>query len=201
MKIIVGLGNPEKKYENTRHNAGWLALDMLIELWDLKNELWSKKFESEIIESPLLSPPPQGEEIEPVPLPRGEGQGKGEKILFVKPQTYMNESGKAVKAICDFYKVDIKKDLLVVHDDSDLPLGAIRTTESSSSAGHNGVSDIIEKLGTQDFHRIRIGVESRATRNDLPTDAFVLQNFSDDELKKLREEIFPKVKLEIEKFL
>ena len=109
----------------------------------------------------------------------------------------MNESGEAVKAICDFYKIDVSKDLLIIHDEVDLPLGTIRVTDSSSAAGHNGVQDIIEKLGTQDFHRLRVGVESRPSREHLPTEAFVLQNFTAEELQKLKEEIFPQAKIEI----
>ena len=167
-------------------------------------ESWQKKFDSEILFSDHL-PAPQ-----PVLRSFNEGgsfsdggdnnPGHSDYIL-VKPQTFMNDSGKAVSEIVNFYKTDISKDLLIIHDDSDLPLGTIRTADSSSSAGHNGVQDIIDKLGTQNFHRIRIGVESRQSRNDMPTDAFVLQNFTADELKKLQAEVFPKVNDEIEKFI
>lgn len=184
MKIIVGLGNPGKKYEHTRHNAGFLAIDDFIgELmsdpktpgsFTLRSEI---KFHGQII-----------------PLPNFQG-------LLFKPQTFMNESGSAVKKICDFYKVDVAKDLSIIHDDTDLPLGTIRTTGSSSAAGHNGVQDIIQNLSTQDFHRVRIGVESRASRDDMPTEAYVLQNFSADELKILNADVFPKVKLEIKRFI
>lgn len=191
MKIIVGLGNPGEKYKNTRHNAGFIAINKSIADLGLRIEDFrlDNKFKAEILET-----------TSPLPL-SSEGEEEKQKYLFVKPQTFMNESGTAVKAVCDFYKVDVKNDLLVIHDDSDLPLGTIRTTESSSSAGHNGVADIIEKLGSQDFHRIRIGVESRASRNDIPTEAFVLQNFSEDEIKKLEGEVLPKVKMEIDKFV
>ncbi len=113
----------------------------------------------------------------------------------------MNLSGEAVKAIGDFYKIDYKTDLLVIHDEVDLPFGEIRTTDSSSAAGHNGVQNIIDLLGSKDFHRIRVGVENRGDKKMPPTEAFVLQNFSDDEIKELQTEIFPQVKLEIEKFL
>jgi peptidyl-tRNA hydrolase, PTH1 family len=177
MKLIVALGNPGKKYEHTRHNAGWLALDFYLK--NVKTIACQSKFSAEICE-----------------LHEGS-----QKIFFVKPKTYMNESGSAVREICDFYKLNFSQDLLVLHDDSDLPLSTIRTTPSSSSAGHNGVKNIIEKLGTQDFHRIRIGVETRESDSDIPTDAFVLQNFKEDELKKLEADVFPKVKDEIEKFL
>ena len=192
MKIIVGLGNPGEKYKNNRHNAGFMAVDFVIGNWKLEIGNFQNNFNSLIWETSL----------------------NDDKIILAKPQTFMNESGKAVQAICDFYKakprslrlrrtttgVDVTNDLLVLHDDTDLPLGTIRTTTSSSSAGHNGVKSIIGSLGTQNFHRIRIGVESRASRNDLPTDAFVLQNFTDDELEKLKFDILPKVKSEIERF-
>ena len=179
MKIIVGLGNPGEKYKNNRHNAGFMAVDFFATSYKLQATSWQNNFDSALVDFSFVD----------------------KKIILAKPQTFMNESGIAVKQLCDFYKIDTAKDLLIVHDDTDLPLGTIRYTDSSSSAGHNGVADIIEKLGTQDFHRIRIGVESRESRNDLPTDAFVLQNFTSDELKKLEANILPQVKTEIEKFL
>lgn len=190
MRVIIGLGNPGKKYIYTRHNAGWLILDWLIEDLGLVDTKWEKKFDAEILETPTTPLPSAG------PLLGQEG-----KTLLVRPQTFMNESGRAVKAICDFYKTDIHQDLLIIHDDTELPFATIKTAESSSSAGHNGVEDIINKLGTQEFHRIRIGVEARTSRDEIPTDVFVLQNFTADELKKLKIEVFPKVKLKIEKFL
>ena len=198
MKIIVGLGNPGKKYERTRHNAGWLVLDLLVADLGFKIENFrlEKKIDSEIllqIQSQNIT--------DKIASKIGIKSVVSFKNLFAKPQSFMNESGSAVKKICDFYKIDVNHDLLVIHDDSDLPLGTIRATNSASSAGHNGVQDIIDKLGTQDFYRIRIGVESRASRNDMPTDAFVLQNFGADEIKKLQNEVFPKIKEEIEKFL
>ena len=177
MKLIVGLGNPGKKYEHTRHNAGFMAVDFYLK--DQRTIAFQSKFKAQVCEF-------------------HEG---GQKIFFVKPQNFMNSSGAVIREICDFYKVDPQKNLLVIHDEVDLPFGAIRATASSSGAGHNGVQDIIEKLGSQDFHRIRIGVESRATRALIPTDAFVLQEFSDEETKKLTEEILPKVNEEIKKFL
>lgn len=189
MKIIVALGNPGKKYELNRHNAGWLALKYIItsinsttggQLSAIQNKFNSEILHAEHSDLNLLN---------------------SDRIIFVKPQTFMNLSGTAVSQITSFYKADPKKDLLVIHDEIDLPFGTVRFTSSSSSAGHNGVKDIIENLGTQDFCRIRIGVESRASRGQIPTDAFVLQNFTEEEIKKLREEIFPKVKSEVEKFL
>jgi PTH1 family peptidyl-tRNA hydrolase len=128
-------------------------------------------------------------------------QDGDKKVIFLKPQTYMNDSGQALKVICNFYKIGISDDLLIIHDEVDLPFGAVRMTDSSSSAGHNWVQSIIDNLGTQDFHRLRIGVEARAHREDMPTDAFVLQNFSEEELKKFNADVLPEVKKQIEKFL
>lgn len=113
----------------------------------------------------------------------------------------MNDSGQALKVICNFYKMDLAQDLLVVHDDVDLPLGELRATASSSAAGHNGIKSIIENLGTQDFHRLRIGVETRASRGELPTEAFVLQNFSAEELEILKTKVFPEVDKQIREFI
>ena len=180
MKIIVGLGNPGEKYKNTRHNAGFLAIDYLLNDGDgFMEASKSHEFKSEV-------------------YTWQEGE---KKVIFLKPLTYMNDSGQALKVICNFYKISLADDLLVVHDEVDLPFGTIRETGSSSAAGHNGVQSIIDNLGTQDFHRLRIGVESRAQREDMPTDAFVLQNFSPEELEKFNSEILPEVKKEIQKFL
>src|SRR3989344_5255867 len=181
MKIIVGLGNPGAKYEHTRHNVGWLVLDWLILDLGFKIEDFKmiQKFNSEMLEAAI----------------------NNEKILLVKPLTYMNESGNVVKELGTFYKIDTSTNILVIHDEVDLPLGTIRSTDSSSAAGHRGVQSVIGAINTQDFHRVRIGVESRESKGDIPTDVFVLQNFSDEETKKLREEVCPKVKDEIRKFI
>lgn len=188
MKLIVGLGNPGKKYKTTRHNAGFMAVDFILKDGDaFMTAKPSHEFKSEMYTW--------------LPPSKTAGQNNDKKIIFLKPQTYMNDSGQALKVICNFYKMNLAADLLVIHDDTDLPLGTIRAAGSSSAAGHNGVRSIIENLGTQDFHRIRIGIETRASRNDLPTDAFVLQNFTDLELKKLQDEVLPKVKGEMEKFI
>ena len=176
IKAIIGLGNPGTKYQYTRHNIGFRILDYLA---DRYHESWQAKDMLEYAEIKF----------------------DVHSILLIKPQTFMNESGKAIRQISDFYKLDTVKDILIVHDDKDLPLGTIRATESSSAAGHNGVQDIIDQLGNQNFHRIRIGVESRNPADQIPTEAFVLQNFTDEEIKKLREEVFPKVNEEIKKFI
>jgi PTH1 family peptidyl-tRNA hydrolase len=179
MKLIVGLGNPGEQYKNTRHNAGFMALDFLLNNDGFMDAKPSHEFKSQMY----------------------AWQGENEKVVFLKPQTYMNDSGQALKVICNFYKLDLAKDLLVIHDDTDLPFGEIKTTNSSSSAGHNGVQSIIDNIGTQNFNRVRIGVESRLSRDDMPTDAFVLQDFSNEELEKFQTDILPKVETEIKKFL
>jgi PTH1 family peptidyl-tRNA hydrolase len=114
-------------------------------------------------------------------------------VLIVKPQTFMNDSGTAVAEAVHFWKVDAARDLLIVHDEADVKLGEIREVQDSSSAGHNGVQSIIDQLGTKQFRRIRIGIESRESRSEKPTDAFVLEPFTADELKLLKESVFPKV--------
>lgn len=180
MKLIVGLGNPGERYKNTRHNVGFLALDFLLNDGDgFMEAVHSHEFKSEMFTV-------------------GGGQ---DRVILLKPQTYMNDSGQALKVICNFYKMDLAQDLLVVHDEADLPFGTIRLSANSSSAGQNGVQSIIDELGTQDFQRLRIGVDTRQSRADMDTRDFVLQNFSEEELKKLREKIFPKVKEEVDNFI
>lgn len=177
MKLIIGLGNPGTKYTNTRHNAGFLAIDYFLKNIQAIN--CQSSFNAQICELHFGA----------------------QKVFLVKPQTFMNLSGEAVRAIGDFYKINYSTDLLVIHDDVDLPFGEIKNTTSSSAAGHNGVQNIIDLLGTKDFHRIRLGVENRADKKIPPTEAFVLQNFSDEEINKLEAEVLPEVKLAIEKFI
>lgn len=177
MKLIVGLGNPGTQYSLTRHNAGFLAIDHFRK--DLGGISCQSAFQAQICELHFGST----------------------KVFFVKPQTFMNLSGQAVKEICDFYKVDAARDVLIIHDDVDLPLGEIRTTSSASAAGHNGVQNIIDSLGSQAFHRLRLGIETRTDKKNLPTEAFVLQRFSDEEQQQLQERIFPLVDHEIKKFI
>lgn len=177
MKIITGLGNPGNKYEQTRHNAGFLALDFFMRGRDVI--ACQSKFDAQICEY----------------------HESGEKIFLVKPQSFMNLSGKVVKEITSFYKVDVTKNLLVIHDEVDLPFETIREAHGNGAAGHNGVQNIIDELGSKDFARIRIGVESRDPGSPLPTDEFVLQKFSTDELDILDTKIFPEVNQLIQKFI
>ena len=113
----------------------------------------------------------------------------------------MNRSGDAVAEIAKFYKVHVEKDLLVVHDEIDLKFGFWKFVFDSRPAGHNGVKSIIEQLGTQQFHRIRIGAESRKSKLESPTDEYVLSPFSQDELIALQQTIFPEVRKSIEQFI
>jgi PTH1 family peptidyl-tRNA hydrolase len=187
MLLIIGLGNPGKKYEKNRHNTGFIILEELRKLWDFPDFSLDKKFNAEISEkiNPLL-PLGEGAPFNP-PLPAGEGWGEGNKILIARPQTFMNNSGEAVKKIMDFYKLT-PEDLIVIHDDLDINLGEFRIAADSSSAGHKGIEDIIEKLGTQEFKRIRIGIEGEEKRKDrkMPGDEFVLQNFSEEEYNQIK---------------
>ncbi len=187
MKIIVGLGNPGNRYELTRHNAGFLAIDYFLK--DRDAITCQSKFNAQVCEY-HFSPSP----------PREQGPGMV-KVFFVKPQSYMNLSGEVIREIATFYKIDVSKDLLVVHDDKDLVFGQIKSSSGSGAGGHNGVQNIIDELGTKVFARIRIGVESREPDSPLPTDEFVLQKFTDEELTQLKEKVFPETNKLIEAFL
>lgn len=170
MHLIIGLGNPGKQYEKTRHNAGFIILDALREKWDFPEFQFSKKFNAEISEG-IKS------EVKP---PIG---GLTSRILLVKPQSFMNRSGQVVRAIMDFYKLT-PEDITVIHDDLDIDLGSFKISTDTSAGGHNGVQSIVEALGTQQFKRIRIGIEGaeRKKSRTVSGEAFVLQDFSDEEL-------------------
>ncbi len=130
MKLVVGLGNPGKQYENTRHNIGFRVLDKY-----LGNVKWSKKFNGEYYETNI----------------------NGEKYIFLKPQSFMNLSGGVVSSFAKFYKLDYK-DILVIQDDLDLEVGKLKLKANSSAGGHNGIKDIIKALNTDAFSRIKVGV-------------------------------------------
>jgi len=161
MNIIIGLGNPGDKYKKNRHNTGFVILDELKKYWDFPNFEFSKKFNAEI----------------------SEGVFEGEKIIFAKPQTFMNNSGESVQKIISFYKLT-PEDIIVVHDDLDINLGEFKISIDCGPAGHNGVQDIVDKIGTQNFKRIRIGIEGAEQRKIrvIPGNVFVLQDFSEEEL-------------------
>ena len=134
MYLIVGLGNPGREYHGTRHNAGFAALDRLIEKYHFDGP--ASKFKA------LL----------------GRGMIGGNKVIAAKPLTFMNLSGESVRQITDYYGIDPETELVVISDDVDLPVGRIRIRKSGSAGGHNGLKNIIAHEGTQNFTRIRIGV-------------------------------------------
>ena len=183
MKVIVGLGNPGMKYAKTRHNVGFLALDFYLR--DMQTISCSSRFHGQICEVHFTL------SGNPIPV----------KTFFIKPQTYMNKSGDAVAEIVSYYKLQPETDLLIVHDEIDLKFGYSKTAFGSRPAGHNGVKSIIASLGTQKFHRLRIGVESRKSRLESPTDEYVLSPFSTDELATLESDVFPKAALVMQEFI
>jgi len=161
MRLIVGLGNPGTQYEKTRHNAGFMALDAFAKAHDASFKAHHKA-QAEVAEVVL----------------------DGQKVLLAKPHTFMNKSGEAVQALAQFYKINAS-DVIVVHDELDLPFGRLRINVDASAGGHNGVASVIEKLGTKAFTRLRVGIGS-THRGKIPTDKFVLLPFSLFERLKLR---------------
>ena len=134
MKLIVGLGNPGKEYEYTRHNMGFLVIDNYLCKKKIEAS-WQKKFNSLYMISYI----------------------NGEKVIFLKPQTYMNLSGEAVREVVNFFKIDIN-DILIISDDLDLSIGNFKLKLRGSSGGHNGLKSISECLGTNDYKRLKIGI-------------------------------------------
>lgn len=165
MKLIVGLGNPGEKYASTRHNIGFVVLDELArrQIPNTKFQI-ANKFKSEIIQT--------------------------KEYILVKPQTFMNDSGTAVAKICHFYKVKYE-DLYVVHDDLDIQLGSYKIQHGKGPKVHHGISSVEEKLGTDKFWNVRIGVENRVVRGNkgVPGVVYSLQNFENDELRIMNEVI------------
>lgn len=156
MKLIVGLGNPGKNYERTRHNIGFMCLDLLAE--SLGVTIKKIKFESLIAETTY----------------------RGEKLILLKPQTYMNLSGNAVRKAVDYYDLELR-DILVVYDDIDLDYGSLRLRMKGGAGTHNGMRDIISKLSSEDFPRLRLGIGS--PRGDLSS--YVLSPFNAFERSEL----------------
>lgn len=156
MKLIVGLGNPDKEYDKTRHNVGFMVIDSY-----LGSVNWSNKFNALYCEKVI----------------------NGEKIIFVKPLTYMNNSGNAVGEFVRYFNID-NKDILVIQDDLDLNVGDYKLKMHSSSGGHNGIKSIIASLGNQDFPRLKVGIGS--VKKDEVID-YVLGRFSKSELEVLNE--------------
>ncbi len=154
MKLVVGLGNPGSEYKKTKHNVGFRAVELLAE--DLNIEINRLKFRGLI----------------------GEGNFNGEKILLLKPLTYMNLSGQSVSEVMKFYKLE-KSDIIILYDDIDIKMGSIRIREKGSAGGHNGIKSIISCIGTDEFMRIKIGIGGDYKYFDLAD--YVLAPFSKSE--------------------
>ncbi len=174
-RLIIGLGNPGKEYHNTRHNAGFVVLEELAKAWQFPALAKQTKFRSRV----------------------STGTFNETKIILAEPETYMNESGSAVRLLSDFYKLSPAA-ILVIHDDKDLPLGEFRLHTDRGPAGHNGIKSIIASLDTQKFTRLRVGIgPAQALPADYELANFVLDNFTAAEQKNLRD-LLPELRLTVE---
>lgn len=158
MYIIAGLGNPGSKYENTRHNMGFKAIDVMASEFGI--DVNRAKFKGLI----------------------GEGRIGSEKVILLKPQTYMNLSGQSVREIMNFYKIP-EENLIVIYDDFDLPIGSIRVRKSGGPGTHNGMKSVVQELGSRKFPRVRVGIGS----SDGSTIQFVIGKVGKDEQQILNE--------------
>lgn len=161
MFVIVGLGNPTAQYEGTRHNAGFDVIDVLAEKYNISVD--ARKCRAFC----------------------GKGVIAGQKVLLVKPQTYMNLSGESVGGIVNYYKIDPESDLLVIYDDISLDVGQLHIRKKGSAGGHNGIKSIIAHLGTTVFPRIKVGVGEKPKNYDLAD--YVLGHFSKQERELMEE--------------
>ena len=157
MYMIAGLGNPGKDYENTRHNMGFRVIDLLAEKYNI--DVSTGKFRALI----------------------GKGAIEGQKVLLMKPLTYMNLSGECIRPFADYFKVDTKTELIVISDDIDLDVGALRIRPKGSAGGHNGLKSIIAHLGHDEFSRVRVGVGHKPPKMDLAD--YVLGHFAGDDAR------------------
>ena len=155
MKLIVGLGNPGKKYEKTRHNSGFMAIDYYAQKHDLT---FKSKFNGLYAKQTI----------------------KGENVIVLKPQTYMNLSGECVRDFAKYYDIDIN-DILIIYDDVDFEVGKFKIKRGGSSGGHNGINNVIENLKTNEINRIRIGI----SKNEIPLIDYVLGKFSKEDDEKI----------------
>nr|WP_142398848.1 aminoacyl-tRNA hydrolase [Bacillus thuringiensis] len=162
MKLIVGLGNPGREYELTRHNVGFMAIDELAKRWNIS--LNEQKFKGVF----------------------GAGFVNGEKVILLKPLTYMNLSGESIRPLMDYYKIDVE-DFVVMYDDLDIPVGKLRLRMKGSAGGHNGVKSTISHLGTQEFQRIRMGIDR--PKNGMKVVDYVLGRFTSEEIPDVNHSI------------
>lgn len=183
MKLIIGLGNPGEKYEKTRHNTGFLAINKIADNFQFPSFEFHRTFNAEISRDMI----------------------DGEKIILIKPQTFMNDSGTALRTILDYYKIGLE-DIIVIHDDLDIVIGEYKVSKNRGSAGHRGVQSVMNYLGTEDFTRVRIGIGinykglavlfEEEDRKKIPIEKFVLQRFSDEgmvEIEKVLDEIIDNI--------
>lgn len=163
MYVIAGLGNPGRKYAKTRHNVGFDTLDVLADRYRI--DVSAEKFKALV----------------------GTGAIEGQKVILVKPQTFMNLSGDSLRMVCDFYKIDPEEELIVIYDDISLEPGQIRIRPKGSAGGHNGVKNIIARLGTEEFPRVKVGVGEKPKGWDLAD--YVLSRFSSEDRKVMDESV------------
>lgn len=172
MKLIVGLGNPGKGYEYTRHNCGFEVINQLSK--ELNIPLNQTKFKGIF----------------------GKAKVNGEDVILLQPQTYMNNSGESVQAIMSYFKIDLE-DIIVIYDDLDLPTGKLRLRTKGSAGGHNGIKSLIKHLGTPNFNRIRVGIDKNSNYQIID---YVLGHFSPLEMP-LIEEGFKKASMACQEFI
>ena len=154
MKLVVGLGNPTKQYDKTRHNVGFDVIDVLADKYNIAVDTIKHKGMY------------------------GKGRIEGQNVVLLKPMTYMNLSGESVVAVANYYKI-APKDIIVIYDDINLDVGRLRIREKGSAGGHNGIKNIIAQLGTDGFPRIRVGVGMKPSKMDLAD--YVLSHFTKEE--------------------
>jgi len=176
MKLIVGLGNPGEKHKNNRHNVGFMIID------EIRDEI-------------LLMKPNEERRCFEMQEKFNTEIFKLEKIILIKPQTYMNSSGKTVKKILDHFKIKTS-DLWVIHDDLDIPLGDFKIQKGKGPKLHKGVMSIEKELGKSDFWRVRVGVENRDSKNRIPGEAYVLQDFKEEE-REIVKSVIKKISKEV----
>ncbi len=163
MYVIAGLGNPEKKYFGTRHNVGFAVVDALADKYGI--EFTETKFKAAY----------------------GKGRIGADRVILVKPLTYMNLSGEAIRPICDYFKIDSKEELIVISDDVELDAGNIRVRPKGSAGGHNGLKNIIAQLGHSEFNRVRVGVGKKPKEWDMVD--WVLGHFEGEDAVNIKEGI------------
>lgn len=156
--LFVGLGNPSDKYRSTRHNVGFMVIDYLVNRFGIEMQ---SRFDSQL----------------------GIGEINGERHYFLKPLTFMNLSGRAVRLVADFYKLDISS-ILVIHDELNIDFGSVKLRHNGSSGGHNGIASIIDSFGSADFKRLKIGI---GNDKSIDQSSYVLRNFKKEELGELED--------------